>query len=194
MPPTTPWNSLEVVKLIVAGLTPVAVAMLGWWLSRRLKRLEHLQWANQKAVEKRLAVYSELAPVLNDLYCYFDFIGDWKMRDPVAALAVKRAADRLFYVNSALFSPSFRQAYAEFIDLCFIPGPLHEYDATAKLKTAVTIRRQMFVKRGQAWDPEWDGYFAPPEAVSSRDAIVGGYRRVMDAFVRELGVGLSQHG
>src|SRR5262245_57166953 len=194
MPLPATWNSLEVVKLIIAGLTPLAVAILGWWISRQLKRLEQLQWANQKAVEKRLAVYSELAPVLNDLYCYFDFIGDWKMKEPVAALSVKRAADRLFYVNAALFSPSFRRAYVEFIDLCFIPGPLHEYDTTAKLKTALTIRREMFSKRGQAWDPEWNEYFAPAEAVSSRDAIVQGYRRMMDTFVRELGVGLSQHG
>jgi hypothetical protein len=193
MTPTATWNSLEVVKVVVAALTPLAVAVLGWWISRQLKRLEHLQWANQKAVEKRLEVYSALAPVLNDLYCYFDFIGDWKMKAPIEALGIKRAADRLFYVNAALFSPSFRSTYSKFIDLCFVPGPLHEYDTTAKLKTDVKIRKEMFAKRGLAWDPQWDGYFAPPELVTSRDAIVGGYRRMMDAFVRELGVGLVEH-
>lgn len=189
--PTGTWTSLEIVKLVVAALTPLAVALLGWWLSGHLKRLEHLQWASQKAVEKRLEVYSTLAPILNDLYCYFDFIGDWKMKDPVAALSLKRAADRLFYVNAALFSSSFRRAYGEFINLCFVPGPLDEYDASAKLKTEVKIRREMFAKRGQAWNPEWDEYFAPAELLTSREAIVRGYRMMMDAFVRELGVGLA---
>lgn len=158
-----------------------------------MKRLEHLQWASQKAVEKRLEVYTTLAPVLNDVYCSFDFIGDWKMKDPIAALGLKRAADRLFHVNAALFSPSFRHAYGEFIDLCFVPGPLNEYDATAKLKTEVNIRREMFAKRGQAWNPEWDGYFAPHDLLTTRDAIVRGYRRMMDAFAQELGVGLTEH-
>jgi hypothetical protein len=193
MTPLATWNSLEIVKLVVAALTPLAVAVLGWWISRQLKRFEHLQWASQKAVEKRLEVYSALAPVLNDLYCYFDFIGDWKMKDPGEALGVKRVADRLFYVNSALFSRGFRHAYGEFIDLCFVPGPLHEYDSTAKLKTDVKIRREMFAKRGEVWKPEWDSYFAPPELVTSRDAIVRGYRTMMDVFVQELGVGLTEH-
>src|SRR4051794_5983466 len=132
MTPTATWNSLEIVKLIVDALTPLIVAFLGWWISRRLKRLEQMQWANQKAVEKRLEIYSSLAPVLNDLYCYFDFIGEWKMRNPVAVLDVKRAADRIFYVNAALFSSRFRRAYEEFMDLCFVPGPLKDYDSTAK--------------------------------------------------------------
>jgi hypothetical protein len=187
------WNSLEIVKLVVAALTPIAVALMGWWISRYLKRLEHLQWANQKAVEKRLDIYSQLAPLLNDLYCYFDFIGDWKMKDPVAALSLKRCADRLFYVNAALFSQRVREAYRDFIDLCFVPGPLEEYDATATLKTDVNIRREMFAKRGEAWRPEWDRYFESRERISSRDEIVTGYRKMMDAFVQEPGVGLKEH-
>ena len=107
------------------------------------------------------------------------------MKDPIAALSIKRAADRIFYVNAALFSPAFRKAYGEFIDLCFIPGPLNEYDATAKLKTDVKIRQDMFAKRGLAWDPEWNSYFAPPEFLTSRDAMVRGYQRLMDTFVQE---------
>jgi adenylate kinase family enzyme len=63
--PPTLWNSLEVAKLVASVLTPAAVAFFGMWLNRYLKRIEHFQWANQKAVEKRLEVYSELAPLLN---------------------------------------------------------------------------------------------------------------------------------
>jgi hypothetical protein len=137
------WNSLEITKLAVAALTPVAVALLGLWLNRHLKRLEHLQWAGQKVIEKRLKVYSRLAPVLNDLYCYLDYIGDWKYKNPVAVLGLKRFADREFYVNAPLFSKSFHDAYHAFINLCFIPGPLEEYHASAQIKTDAAIRKSV---------------------------------------------------
>jgi hypothetical protein len=190
---TEVWSNLEILKVSVAALTPITVTVLGWWITRHLKRVEHLQWANQRVVEKRLEIYSTLAPLLNDLYCYFDYIGDWKMKEPGAVLGLKRSLDRLFYVNAELFSLTFRKAYKEFIDLCFIPGPLNEYDATATLKTDVNIRKQMFAKRGQFWRPEWDNYFAPPDLVTSRGSIMHGYRRVMETFVQGLGVGLKEH-
>lgn len=46
--------TLEGVKLAVGALTPIAVTVLGWWITRHLKRIEQLQWANQKAVDKRM--------------------------------------------------------------------------------------------------------------------------------------------
>ncbi|HEY0348815.1 MAG TPA: hypothetical protein VGC60_11755 [Pyrinomonadaceae bacterium] len=70
-PPQPTWNSLEIVKLLVSGLTPIVVLIIGIWISRSLKRLEFLQWTNQKITEKRIAVFEELAPLLNDLLCYF---------------------------------------------------------------------------------------------------------------------------
>jgi len=187
-PPPLIWNGLEITKLAVAALTPVAVALLGLWLNRHLKRLEHLQWANQKVIEKRLEVYSKLAPVLNDLYCYLDYIGDWKHKDPIAVLGLKRSADREFYVNAPLFSKSFHDAYHVFINLCFIPGPLKEYDASAKIKTDVAIRKSMFVSRGQQWNADWDSYFSLPNEVAKRDILLREYWKMMDAFARELGV------
>ena len=181
---------MEITKLVVAALTPVAVAVLGLWLNRYLKRLEHLQWGSQKVIEKRLEVYSKLSPVLNDIYCYLDYIGDWKYKDPVSVLSLKRCADREFYVNAPLFSQSFRDAYHAFINLCFIPGPLEEYDASAKLKTDIAIRRDISANRGQQWNAAWDSYFAPPDEVTKRDNLLQGYWSMMDTFARELGVEL----
>jgi hypothetical protein len=36
----SPWNSLEVAKLVVSVLTPLTVFFLGAWISRRLKTIE----------------------------------------------------------------------------------------------------------------------------------------------------------
>jgi hypothetical protein len=190
-PPT--WNSLEVVKLIVSALTPVVVVLFGFWFNRRLKQFESRQWVNQKAIEKRLEVYSALAPVLNDLYCYFDYIGPWKVKDPEMVLDAKRCADRLFYVNESLFSKRFWNAYSDFINLLFIPGPLKEYASSATLRTDIEIRKEIFTQNKVDWKTEWnDKYFAPPERVTPRDRIRPEYRKMMDAFAQELGIGLKE--
>ena len=181
------WNSLEVSKLIVAALTPVAVAILGVWVSRYLKRVEHLQWANQKIIEKRLQIYSDLAPILNDLYCYFDYIGDWKWKDPVSALGLKRTIDRLFYVNAPLFSEDLPKHFEHFIDLCFVPGPLDEFDSTALLKTDIQTRKEMFKKANFTWNSGWDNLFVRlKEDVTSREEIAEGYWALMNALSQEL--------
>lgn len=59
------WNSLEIAKLVVAGLTPLFVATIGFWLNRRLKSLEQAQWSQQKVIERRIKAYDELAQPLN---------------------------------------------------------------------------------------------------------------------------------
>ncbi len=192
LPPPPIWNSLEITKLVMSALTPVAVAVLGLWLNSYLKRIEHLQWANQKVIEKRLEVYSKLAPVLNDLYCYLDYIGDWKYKDPTAVLGLKRSADREFYVNAPLFSQDFSDAYHRFINLCFIPGPLEEYHTSAKIKTDMAIRKRILASQGQQWNENWDVYFSQSSEIVKRDELLREYWKMMDAFARELGVGLGE--
>jgi hypothetical protein len=56
-----PWNSLEVTKLVVQALTPIAMAILGIYLSRLAKKFEHLQWRNQRLIEKRIARYTTIS-------------------------------------------------------------------------------------------------------------------------------------
>ena len=64
-----PWNWLEVAKLAAVLLMPVALAVFGVYIHRVTKRFEHLQWRSQKLIEKRLAIYDDLAPHFNDLLC-----------------------------------------------------------------------------------------------------------------------------
>lgn len=70
------WNSLEIAKLAVAALTPLVVAAIGLVVVRATKRIEAGQWINQKLVEKRIALLGDALPQLNDLYCYFVYVGN----------------------------------------------------------------------------------------------------------------------
>lgn len=141
-----------------------------------------------KSCRQAHEVYSELAPLLNDLYCFYVYIGDWKARAPQDVLTLKRNIDRIFYVNYALFSLEFQTAYRSYIDLCFIPGPYGEFDASAELKTDIEVRKQIYERSKLPLYPGWENYFAPHDDVTSREQIRNAYQRLMKTFVAELGL------
>jgi len=98
---------------------PIVVILLGFWVNQKTKRLEHLQWRSQKLVEKRLAVYDDLALDLNDLVCCFTFVGLWKELRPPDVVALKRKVDRKIHLAAPLFSRSLFEACEKFQNLCF---------------------------------------------------------------------------
>jgi hypothetical protein len=186
---TSSWNSLEVAKLLVSALTPLAVLLFGLWVNRRLKRFEHLQWANQKVIEKRLKIFDELAPLLNDVLCYFIYVGCWKDITPPDALKLKRQMDRIVHVNAPLFPPHFVDRYDTFIQACY--ATYSGWGQNAKLRTKYFRRREA---AGQQWDPQWEACFADTEKVPEPDDIQAAYSELMVCLSRELGIGLhSSH-
>lgn len=175
------WNSLEIAKLVASILTPLMVTVFGILIHRLTKRIESHEWLNQKVVEKRLAVYDELAPLLNDLLCYFTYIGTWKERRPPEIVDLKRDLDRRAHVAAPLFSPAFINAYNQFIGCCF--DTYQGWGADAKLKTDPSRRRDAF---GAGWKAEWNDCFAgvpcPPQAIRTV------YQGMMSVFTKEFGL------
>ena len=93
----------EWVKLLVSLATPLAVVAVGYFVNVRLRAIEERRWLNQKVIEKRLALFEQVAPKLNDLYCYFTYVGHWKELDPPAIVARKRDLDKVMHVYEPLF-------------------------------------------------------------------------------------------
>lgn len=176
-----PWNWLEVVKLGAGVLTPAALAVFGIYLNRVTKRFEQRQWRSQKLTEKRLAVYDDLAPQLNDLLCYFTYIGCWRDLDPPAVVGLKRIIDKKVYLAGPLFSPEFFSACMEFQNLCFETYTGWGRDAT--LRTQSQRRRE---SRSHSWQNEWDSYFS--NQPSDPEAIRRAYKQIMNAFAEDIGV------
>jgi len=175
------WTWLEVAKLASGVLTPLALAGIGIYVHRVTKRFEHVQWRSQKLTEKRLAIYDNLAPLLNDVLCYFTYIGNWRIQDPPGVLALKRKIDKEFNLAAPLFSSEFFSACMEFQKACY--KTYRGWAQDPQLRTAFERRRQ---GRASDWKPEWDQCFAgettDPEVV--REA----YNRVMRAFGGDIGV------
>ena len=76
------WNSLEIVKVIASFITPLIGGYIAYKLATIGKDLEKKQWSNRKIIEKRISFYDNVVPKLNDLYCYFHRVGNWKELNP----------------------------------------------------------------------------------------------------------------
>jgi hypothetical protein len=180
MQPST-WNSLEIAKLAAGLLTPIALAVLGIYLHRVAKRFEHLQWRSQKLIEKRLAVYDSLAPKLNDVFCYFTYVGSWRDQSPPSIVALKRSIDKEIHLAAPLFSKEFFKALTAFQDACF--ETFTGWGRDACLRTDFARRQEHY--RGN-WESAWDSLFA--KDVSTTASVKLSYANAMQAFSKDIGV------
>jgi hypothetical protein len=174
------WNSLEIAKLTVSLLTPIVVGCLGIYIHRVTKRFEHSQWTNQKVIEKRLSVYDSLAPQLNDILCYFTYVGCWKDCDPPAIIAMKREVDRNIYLAQPLFSPEFFKACSDFMSQCF--ETFTGWGNDAKLRSSFQRRRDAH----RNWTPAWEACFS--DKATDPNDIRRAYNRVMAVFAADIGL------
>jgi hypothetical protein len=178
------WNSLEVVKLAVAILTPLLLLGLGIIISRAARRVEDAQWADRKLIERRLELYDEMAPLLNDLYCFFALVGDFRAIDPPRAIALKRELDKRFHVNMFLFSASFTRGYEVLMNLCFETFAGVATDARLRVNPEV----QMAEMGDDRWQDAWWDLFSPEAKRSGRGSIKDAHAQLMQTFADELGV------
>jgi hypothetical protein len=176
-----PWSWLEVAKLAVSFLTPAMLAGVGIYIHRITKRFDHAQWRGQKLIEKRLAVYDEMAPLLNDLLGYFTYVGAWRDFDPPAIVSLKRTIDKKIHLSAPLFGSGFFGACMDLKNLCF--ETYRGWGQDAKLRTNFERRQQ---SRPNDWKAEWDALFS--NAVSEPAKIRSAYKRVMEVFAEDIGV------
>ena len=183
---TVIWSSLETAKFIVSVATPLIVLFLGIWINKRLKRLEQLQWSNQKLIEKRLQVYDQLIPLLNDILCYFSFIGCWKELKPNDVIKLKRTVDKIVYVNAPLFSKEFQSKYNSFIELCY--STYSGWGNDAKLRTVFQRRKEA----NPDWQNDWEEFFTEDGEISEPNQIRKYYQEFVQYFAEKIDIGLDK--
>lgn len=143
----SPWNSLQIATLAMQALTPLAVAGVGYLVARAGRRLEQVQWANQTVVTRRLEIFGQIAPALNQLLCFATFVGRWKEIEPMQAISLKRELDETMYANRLLFSDSLFDAYRAFMAVLF--DMYASVDADAPLR--VPIANSLGDRRNRPW-------------------------------------------
>ncbi len=175
------WNSLEIVKLFASLLTPAALTVLGIFIQRAGRRYEDRRWVNQKIIEKRLEIYDQLAPSLNDILCYFTFIGCWKEFDPPEMIKRKRVIDRQMHLAKPLFPESFFVSCQALMRECFTAfgGP---WGSDSQLKTTQEGRKQAHPK---PWDDLWSTHFNAEHADPARVQLLS--KAIMKEFTASFG-------
>lgn len=176
-----PWNWLEIAKLAGGLLTPMAIAILGMYVQQVLKEHEHSQWKNQKLIEKRLEIYEMLAPVFNDLLCYFTYVGSWRSQSPDIVVEIKRSLDKQIYIAAPLFSPKFFSSCMIFQDLCF--ETYTGIGKDARLKTTIWHRKENW---DGVWNESWDDCFS--SNATDPKKIMEAYREVLHTMSIDVGV------
>ena len=70
-------------------------------------------------VTRRLDIFAQLAPGLNQLLCFATFVGGWKELKPLDVIAIKRRLDETMYAYRVLFSEELFKAYCHFMRTLF---------------------------------------------------------------------------
>ncbi len=175
------WSSVQIVTVVVDALTPLTVAGLGFYVARASRRIEQVQWANQTVVTRRLDIFGQLAPGLNQLLCFATFVGGWKEIQPSQAIALKRQLDETMYANRVLFSEQLFAAYHHFMATLF--AMYATVGADAQLRAPIDSkwgdRRNM-----PWWDESMTGLFNSNAA--SLDEIQAAYDQLAERFRADL--------
>jgi hypothetical protein len=178
---------MEIAKLVVAALTPLSVALIGVMLAISTRRVERSRWLNQKLIEKRIELLSGALPELNDLYCYFCWVGGWASFSPADMLQHKRDLDRLFHANRAFFTAGALAAYARFAEALF--KTYAEPGVGARLRTGPVARHGFRTNAYPGgWEQIWDLMFADETDRTDVDLIKQRYEALVGRLGAEVGV------
>ncbi|MDQ3765530.1 MAG: hypothetical protein M3460_30080 [Actinomycetota bacterium] len=116
-------------------------------MTRLTRRVEAVQWANQIVVTRRVELFTQVAPKLNQLLCFATFVGRWKEIRPEQAVALKRDLDEIMYSNRVLFSDELFGAYQAFMATLFDMYASTDADAPLRAQIATVLGN----RRNLAW-------------------------------------------
>lgn len=154
---------LEIVKTAFAGFIAIAVGFYGTRMTHVDKIASDAADRRKAVVAERMKRYEETAPLLNDIYSYFEFVGKWKEFSPEDMILRKRELDREIYGYSVLYEKPFLIAYTKFMDLAFKTGTGWGKDAnlrTQKLRPLDLGKSEIVFteedNRGPIFDAYWE--------------------------------------
>ena len=167
-------------------LVPLAVVLsgagLGFFLNLRLKALDQRFRERATMRDRRMALFGDMAPKLNDLLCFGTYVGHWRELTIEDALRTKRELDSLYYTHLFLWSDTFGRAYEEFIDNCFATSGGE--GTVAKSKANIDRHRRSIGHEN--WPVAWNDRFVESKSRTTRSTLNLSYRRLQQAMSEDL--------
>jgi hypothetical protein len=165
--------------VVISACIPLAIFAAGALLATQAREFEANQWIQRKRYDTRLERWEEIAPLLNDLLCFFMLFGQFRDVTPPNAIKLKRQLDRAVYANQHVFGVPFLRAYDHFTSLCFktYAGGVGR---DALIRASVAVQR---AERASAWRDSWDKLFVTDrEDVRPREDLVAAYNALFKTY------------
>lgn len=156
------------IGLFTSILTPLAIILVGALIQRAVSQADREWKSGERRAEQREAVYSELGPQLNLIYCYLEEVGDYSRYTPEEIILKKRSADRLFFSYYSYWSMSTKTSYGNFMKAGF--KPYQGIATDAKIRTSYYQKQIAFARRGINWKDSWDEAFTDESDPTLRES------------------------
>ncbi|GJD30232.1 hypothetical protein PMNALOAF_1476 [Methylobacterium adhaesivum] len=174
-------DNLEITKIVISIATPIIGAALTILIAYVLIFTDKTKFLNSELIKQRIAIYKELAPAINEIYCFINFVGHWQTLTPDRIIERKRACDREMHIYRALFDKKMFDKYQIFIKSCF--KEFNGYGEPAKIK--INVREAKLNWRSK-WNNDWDKYLYD---IENNDATLEKhYTSFMKCFSAQLGM------
>lgn len=170
---------LEYARLGISALTPIMTGVVGLVVLRVGTKIENSRQIHNELLKKRLTLFEEIAPRLNDIFCFYQAVGHWSDLSPDEVIRRKRSIDRSIAVNRYLFRSDFWEAYEHFENAHF--EMFSGVGQAAKLRLDVPYIKE---RLGDLFKAEWMRFMSakPGDHAEQRQA----YQRLMDLLGAEV--------
>ncbi len=169
-------EALTLITQMLEALLSILLVYIAWRINKSL-------WFSQKLVEERINVYKETAPKLNDLYCYYCYVGNWKDNTPETILQHKRELDKCIHMYQYIFSDEFMKKYYSFMNTYF--KTFNEMGTDARLRTEIKHREKFWEEQDK---DRFKTMFAPSQECPPTESAIEVYGDFMRYFAQELGL------
>jgi len=146
-------------KIAVSALTPIAIAVLTYFISISLNEKQSFLRKEEQILSEKQKTYAKLGEHLNIIFVYVTDVGDFRDYTPQEIMKRKREADRIFYMYRPFWSCGTVSKYFSFMNASFdmYAGGLGR---DALIKNDVKEKREAYKIQNKEWNPEWDNLFA----------------------------------
>ena len=174
--------SLEVWKIIVSALTPIAIAVAGYFINKAIKTREHELTVLRSKQDIRKGIYDDIGPKLNKIFCFIVDVGDFGQYEPPHIRDLKDEINRKFHTYKMLWQDKTINAYDKFIESSY-----SEYSGgmgtPGKIRALTAEKKKFFELTGKRWKPEWDEMFTQPIDKRQMFTIYDG---LVEAFIDDM--------
>lgn len=188
----SPWNSLEVAKLVVSVSLPIVLAVFGLWIkqsiqaseaviSSALEKQKHEQVLSREIASKRRAIYEAIRIPLNNIYCYIEEVGGYKNMTPATINSDRRYLHKEMHTQRAYWSPETFAKYLEYMDQV-------AFKTWQGINKDAPIRDDPGQKMGlESWVDEWQDRFEGPQDPNHKKT----YDELLDLIATDLSASVN---